>query len=105
MLDFLVDGSTLRGLLAVQFIGAERLAAERGASHGEALEAAVLASLQVLVTALSMDADMVAGLREQGISAGSGGGGGGDGDMFLSTPDTVLLRDMQQCAAVLGYVR
>jgi hypothetical protein len=47
-------------------IGAERLAAERGASHGEALEAAVLASLQVLVTALSMDTDMVAALRDQG---------------------------------------
>ena len=69
MIDFLSDGPTLRGLLAVLSIGADRLAAERGAAHGEALESAVLAALECLVTALDADVEAVARLRED--AAGS----------------------------------
>jgi hypothetical protein len=123
MIDFLSDGPTLKGLLAVLSVGADRLAAERGTAHGEALEAAVLGSLEVLVTALSMDAHMVADLRERATSSGTNpgssapGGGGSNGgvdggvmmiessNVFHNTLDTVMLRDLHQCAAVLGYVQ
>ena len=100
MIDFLSDGPTLRGLLAVLSIGAERLAAERGAAHGEALESAVLAALECLVTALDMDVDAVARLRED-----AAGSAADSAHAFRRTLDAVLLRDVAQCAAVLGYVQ
>ena len=102
MIDFLSDGPTLRGLLAVLSIGAERLAAERGAAHGEALESAVLAALECLVTALDMDVDAVARLREDAAGPGSAAD---SAHAFRRTLDAVLLRDVAQCAAVLGYVQ
>ena len=100
MIDFLSDGPTLRGLLAVLSIGADRLAAERGAAHGEALESAVLAALECLVTALDADVDAVARLRED-----AAGSAVDSSHAFRRTLDAVLLQDVAQCAAVLGYVQ
>jgi len=48
----------------------------------------VLASLEVLVTALSMDTEMVSRLRE----SASAGGGLDSSNMFHNTLDTVMLR-------------
>ena len=100
MIDFLSDGPTLRGLLAVLSIGADRLAAERGAAHGEALESAVLAALECLVTAFDADVDAVARLRED-----AAGSAVDSSHAFRRTLDAVLLQDVAQCAAVLGYVQ
>ena len=100
MIDFLSDGPTLRGLLAVLSIGADRLAAERGAAHGEALESAVLAALECLVTALDADVEAVARLRED-----AAGSAVDSSHAFRRTLDAVLLQDVAQCAAVLGYVQ
>ena len=110
MIDFLSDGPTLKGLLAVLSIGAERLAAERVEAHGEALEGLVLASLEVLVEALALDVDTVASLRASALNAqrdtyGGANGGADSSYVFHNTLDTVMLRDLHQCAAVLGYVQ
>ena len=94
MIDFLSDGPTLRGLLAVLSIGADRLAAERGAAHGEALAAsAVLAALECLVTALE-------GRPERGGGATSRGRRGIRGGFLARVPTHARRRPAPRRRAV-----
>ena len=65
ILDFLHDGITFRGILDVISVGAERLSRERSKPYGESLENAVLRSLNVLSTALTMDLEHLERLRCQ----------------------------------------
>ncbi|CAL6405754.1 unnamed protein product [Bathycoccus prasinos] len=64
ILDFLHDGITFRGILDVISVGAERLSRERSQLYGESLENAVLRSLNVLSTALTMDLEHLERLHD-----------------------------------------
>jgi len=64
ILDFLHDGITFRGILDVISVGAERLSRERSKPYGEALENAVLRSLNVLAKALTMDLEHLGRLHD-----------------------------------------
>ena len=64
ILDFLHDGITFRGILDVISVGAERLSRERSKPYGESLENAVLRSLNVLSTALTMDLEHLERLHD-----------------------------------------
>ena len=114
MVDFLSDGVTFRGILAVLSVGADYLAAERPCAHGEALEGCVLACLECVAAALAMDKQCVDAMRERAVDqtgrrVNTGGGFGGTDDgaslgAFHSPLDQVMLRDASQCAAAIGYV-
>lgn len=110
MVDFLSDGVTFRGILAVLSVGADYLAAERPCAHGEALEGCVLACLECVAAALAMDKSCVDALRERAVgrAADQTNGRGFDTDdslgAFHSSLDQVMLRDASQCAAAIGYV-
>jgi len=113
MVDFLSDGVTFRGILAVLSVGADYLAAERPCAHGEALEGCVLACLECVAAALAMDKQCVDAMRERAVDqtgrhVNTGGGFGGTDDTslgaFHSPLDQVMLRDASQCAAAIGYV-
>ncbi|CAL6403616.1 unnamed protein product [Bathycoccus prasinos] len=64
ILDFLHDGITFRGILDVISVGAERLSRERSQLYGESLENAVVRSLNVLSTALTMDLEHLERLHD-----------------------------------------
>ena len=110
MVDFLSDGVTFRGILAVLSVGADYLAAERPCAHGEALEGCVLACLECVAAALAMDKSCVDALRERAVGRATDqtNGRGFDTDdslgAFHSSLDQVMLRDASQCSAALGYV-
>ena len=115
MVDFLSDGVTFRGILAVLSVGADYLAAERPTAHGEALEGCVLACLECVAAALAMDKSCVNAMRERAVDqtgnertgGGFGAGAGSDDSSlgaFHSPLDQVMLRDASQCAAAIGYV-
>ena len=88
MIDFLTDGPTIRGVLALLSVGADRLASERTHAHGEALEGAVLVALDLVVDALALDvacAERLGRVREfrrrrRGLSAGFRGDSGRGAD-------------------------
>ena len=103
MIDFLTDGPTIRGVLALLSVGADRLAAERTHAHGEALEGAVLAALDLVVDALALDVACAERLKDE--FASSGGAEGTSAPVFAETLDAALIRDGDQLAAVLGYTR
>ena len=103
MIDFLTDGPTIRGVLALLSVGADRLAAERTHAHGEALEGAVLAALDLVVDALALDVACAERLKDE--FASSGGAEGASAPVFAETLDAALIRDGDQLAAVLGYTR
>ena len=106
MVDFLSDGVTFRGVLAVLSVGHEFLTAERTQAHGEALEGCVLACLECVVTALAMDKRCADAMREFAVDQSNGSAFEPDASLgaFHSTIDQVIMRDASQCAAVLGYV-
>ena len=112
MVDFLSDGVTFRGILAVLSVGADYLAAERPCAHGEALEGACSrawsAWRRAAVDKQCVDA-MRASRRPNRRRVNTGGGFGGTDDgaslgAFHSPLDQVMLRDASQCAAAIGYV-
>ena len=112
MVDFLSDGVTFRGILAVLSVGADYLAAERPCAHGEALGGACSRAWR-RAAALAMDKQCVDAMRERAVdqtgvastqAAGSGTDDGASLGAFHSPLDQVMLRDASQCAAAIGYV-
>jgi len=94
MLDMLKEGRSMRTVLGVAMTGPDRLARERqGSDQGAALEGAVLASLQLLVSALEAEPQLAKALAAAGLL---------DRDQGMVN---VLKADARRLAVLTDYIR